>query len=145
MRFLIAAAALLAASHTSSMASETTGKWWTEEKKGIMEVYACPEGLCGKLVGFVEPYDDKGQPKHAKNGAPECGLSIMHAHVSDEAGIWEGIITDPRDLSDWSLKLSYRDDGGLHLRGYLLTPILGKSQDWDKFTGKVNDKCEIVK
>ncbi len=125
------------------MAAET-GRWWTEDKKAVMEIDVCPEGICGKLVGFVEPYDEKGQPKLAKNGQPECGLQIMHAHKGEDAGEWEGIITDPRDLSDWKLHLNYRPDGGLHLRGYVLVPLLGKSQDWDAFSGSVNAKCEIT-
>ncbi len=141
---LISAFGLLVLCSTGAAEAAQTGRWWTEDKRAVMEVTACDEGLCGKLVGFVEPYDDNHQPKIAKNGQPECGLQIMHAHKGDEAGEWDGIITDPRDLTDWKLRMSYRGNGGLHMRGYVLVPLLGKSQDWDVFTGQVNAKCEIT-
>ena len=145
MRLILSAALFSTAFAAHSRATETSGRWWTEDNRGVVEVSPCPEGLCGRLVGLVEPNDDKGQPKKAKNGAPDCGLQIMHVQKTDEPDAWDGIITDPRDLTDWNLRLTYRPDGNLHLRGYVLLPLLGESQDWGKFTGQVNAKCEIAK
>ena len=145
MRLILSAALLSAAFFAHAQATETAGRWWTEDKRDVLEVSPCPEGLCGRLVGLSEPNDEKGQPKLAKNGAPDCGLQIMHVHKTDEADVWDGIITDPRDMADWNLRLTYRPDGGLHLRGYVLLPLLGKSQEWEKFAGQVNAKCEIAK
>ena len=144
MRLRLFAAVLLAAFSLQNAHAAETGRWWTEEKRGVMEITTCAEGICGRLVGFVEPYDADGKPKLAKNGQPECGLQIMHAHKGEDSGEWDGIITDPRDLTDWKLRLSYRADGGLHLRGYVVLPLLGKSQDWEAFTGVVNARCEIT-
>jgi uncharacterized protein (DUF2147 family) len=145
MRLTWLASAFFAAIAASSLAAEGAGRWWTEDNRGVIEVLPCPEGLCGRLVGLDEPNDDKGQPKHAKNGAPECGMQIMRVHKTDDVNVWDGLITDPRDMTDWNLRLTYRPDGGLHLRGYVMLPLLGKSQDWKRFTGRVNAKCEIAK
>jgi uncharacterized protein (DUF2147 family) len=137
------AVAQFALTGVAHAASTTTGLWWTEDRHGVVKISPCDEGLCGHLVGLIEPNDDKGQPKRDTHGNPECGLQIMHAHKADDPGEWEGIITDPRAGTDWNLHLTYNADGSLHLRGYVLLPLLGKSQEWMPFQGGVTKACAI--
>ncbi len=63
MRLILSAALLSAAFFAHAQATETAGRWWTEDKRDVLEVSPCPEGLCGRLVGLSEPNDEKGQPQ----------------------------------------------------------------------------------
>jgi uncharacterized protein (DUF2147 family) len=145
MRLILFVLVLAFAFSAQSQAAETSGRWWTEDNHGVIAITPCSQGLCGRLVGMDKPYDDRGRPKLAKNGAPECGLQIMRVRQTDDPNVWDGTITDPRDMTDWNVRVTFQPDGGLHLRGYVLVPVLGESQEWAKFTGQVNAACEIGK
>lgn len=81
-------------------------------------------------------------------GRPQCGMTILQtAPVRDPstgAIHWSGSVLDPRDGSVYRATLRLDNDHHLHLRGYLLLPILGETQVWTPFAGRTLANCQIV-
>jgi uncharacterized protein (DUF2147 family) len=119
------------------------GRWLTEDRGGVIEIFSCGAALCGRIVGMAEPVRSDGKPQTDNQGRPKCGLTILHDAVSTETGQWAGRITDPDDGSDWNCTLSVDADGRLHLRGYVLLPLLGQTQIWTRYSGPLGGDCRM--
>ena len=119
------------------------GQWLTEDHGGVIDIAPCGGALCGRIVGMSEPVEANGKPKTDNQGRPKCGLTILHQTVQTEPGEWAGKITNPDDGSDWNCVLSVDAAGRLHLRGYVLLPVLGQTQIWTPYAGRIGAECRI--
>jgi uncharacterized protein (DUF2147 family) len=124
-------------------ASTPVGTWLTEDHKGVIAIAPCGGGLCGRIVGMSEPLRPDGSRPVDNQGRPQCGLTILQAAAGDQPGQWQGKITDPLDGSVWNCELSLDGEGRLHLRGYVLLPLLGQTQLWTPYTGHVTQDCRM--
>src|SRR5438270_12712242 len=103
-RFLVAlcAVALIAAAQPGA---SPEGRWLTEKKHGIVEVYRCGgDGtLCGRLVWFQsEPGSSNPQgidlhnPDPARRNTSLCAIRFMTGSKPRAAGSWQdGTLSDP--------------------------------------------------
>jgi uncharacterized protein (DUF2147 family) len=140
----LAVAALLAASPgVAGAETGLVGVWLTEHHDGVIAVAPCGAGLCGRIVGMAQPLRPDGSRRTDPQGRPQCGLSILHAAPGDEPGLWQGEITDPDDGSVWQCQLSLDGEGRLHLRGYVLLPLLGQTEVWTPYSGHVTQDCRM--
>jgi uncharacterized protein (DUF2147 family) len=115
---------------------------WETQGGGVIEIFWCGEVLCGSIVGIPRA---SGEPIPNDNtGRPECGMTIMRQVSERQDGSWSGHITDPRDGSQYHVKLWVDGLGRLHLRGYILLPLLGQTQIWHRFTGRLGAQCTIA-
>jgi len=120
--------AMLAVAHAAP-----TGLWLTEDRTGVIEIAPCGAALCGRIVGMAAPRD-----------ARNCGLVILPDAKPNRDGGYDGHVTDPSTGSVWRCVLWLDETGDLNLHGYVLLPWLGRTQKWTRYTGRVNDRCEIV-
>ncbi|HET6184931.1 MAG TPA: DUF2147 domain-containing protein [Acetobacteraceae bacterium] len=143
-RTVISAALLLAALFAHASAQEVEGRWLTEPRNGIVDIYRCEAGaLCGRLVWvLIKPSDENPQatdnhnPSAALRARPLCGLQIMSGFNPDGQAHWSGgSIYDPQSGKTYSANMTLRSDGTLGVRGYIGTPLLGRTQDWTRYAG----------
>lgn len=85
---------------------------------------------------------DDGKPPHDPKGRLNCGLEILQIGRQTDPGIWAGKIYNPDDGSDWNCEV-WVEGNTLRLRGYVVTPLLGKTQVWHHFTGHVGADCSM--
>jgi uncharacterized protein (DUF2147 family) len=134
--------AALAAAPARGEAPSAVGRWLVEDQRAVIEIYACGERLCGKVVWQSEPREkdgtvkrDRHNPDPALRGKPLCGLQVMAGFtaVPGSPGEWQdGSIYSPESGSTYSATLSLKDAATLHLRGYVLMPLLGETQTWTR-------------
>jgi len=134
---LAVAALLWALPGVAGAATGPVGAWLTENHDGVIAIAPCGAELCGRIVGMSKPLRPDGSRPVDKQGRPQCGLTILHVAAGDAPGLWQGEITDPIDGSVWRCRLSMDGEGRLHLRGYVLLPLLGQTQLWTSYTGHV--------
>jgi uncharacterized protein (DUF2147 family) len=122
--------------------SESPLGLWQTQGGGVIEIFWCGDVLCGSIVGIPRA-PGAPIPKDSA-GRSECGLTIMTQVSERQDGSWSGHITDPRDGSQYHVKLRVDDRGSLHLRGYILLPLLGQTQIWQRYAGRVGPDCTIA-
>jgi uncharacterized protein (DUF2147 family) len=136
-------AALLIAHHGAAAAADISGRWLTQGGDGVIQIAPCGAGYCGRIVGMSQTHGPGGSVLRDNKGRPECGLTILQVTAGSDAGKWDGHITDPDDGKVYDSELSVDEQGRLHLRGYVLTPLLGQTQIWTKYSGATDASCEM--
>jgi uncharacterized protein (DUF2147 family) len=141
---LAGAIAMIAASPPGPSAE---GRWLTEKKNGIIEIFRCSGGdmLCGRLLWFrIKPNDpnqqglDTANPKPELRNRPLCGLVFMTGFKPTEPGRWgDGTVYDTDDGNTYGGTMRLQADGTLRLRGYIAIPLIGGSEVWTRHTGPV--------
>lgn len=117
------------------------GDWLTGDLRGVIRVTACGTEICGQIVGQVwragtpQPIDNKGHV--------ECGQTILHG-TRTRALLWSGEITDPDDGSTYRATYRLVGPDRLALRGYILLPLFGQTQDWVRFHGPIGSECRFT-
>ena len=136
---LLAGAALTAAAQATSPA----GLWRTiddstKKDKSLVRIVEANGVYTGKVEKIVDP----DSPKDAvckdcsdeRKDKPVVGMTIIRnvkASADDKAVFEGGDILDPNNGKVYRVKLKLIDNGGkLDVRGYIGTPMLGRTQTW---------------
>lgn len=118
------------------------GDWLTEGGDGVIQIAPCPQGLCGRIVGITR---DPGEPMPVDvNGAPQCGLTILTISPEAQDGVWHGQVTDPRNGKAYNAEIRINPRGRLLMRGYIGIPLLGQTQVWQRFIGRIGNECRFM-
>jgi uncharacterized protein (DUF2147 family) len=146
-RSLAAMAMLIAGGATAANAGADLieGRWLTQAKDGIVEIYRCaPGSVCGRLLWLrLTPADNDPQAIDNRNPAPQlrnrplCGLMIMWGFRQDGNNSWSGSIYDPASGNTYQATMALRPDGTLDVRGYVLISLFGRSEIWTRFGGPI--------
>ena len=116
------------------------GVWATEEEKSHVEIYACGEQLCGRIVRLKEPLNEEGTEKldinnedSALNDRPIVGLEIMTGFVASGERKWKkGRIYDPENGKLYKCKMELTEAGTLKVRGFIGISLLGRTAIWTR-------------
>ncbi len=118
------------------------GIWLTADGHGVVEIAPCGQALCGWIVGIDRA---PGTPMPTDvHGRSQCKLPIITNEKPDGEGTWLGQITDPRDGTTYHAKLWVDDRDNLHLRGFIGMPLLGQTQIWRRYTGRLTAECGLA-
>lgn len=142
-RLLVAALGLAAPTAGAAPTGSPIGLWLVPDGDGVIEIDPCGGGLCGKIVGVTPANNQPPGQVLAKDGRPLCQRTILQAPNQASAGVWSGIIVNPNDDSQWNCEF-WAEEDGLHLRGYVVLPLLGQTQLWKRLVGHVGPDCRIL-
>jgi uncharacterized protein (DUF2147 family) len=110
----------------ASFAQNTVaGKWLSESKKGITEIYEVNGKFYGKLVWLKEPNDATGKLKLDKENkneslrtSPILGLVILKDFVIRDGEWKDGTIYDPENGKTYKCTMWLKDVNTIKVRGY---------------------------
>ena len=129
------------AASAAAPSASPVGTWLTESGHGVVEIAKCGDALCGRIVGIDR---EPGSPMPTDvNGRPQCGLTIISNQRPETDGTWRGEVRDPRDGATYQAKLWVDGSGNLRLRGFIGIPLLGSTQVWRPFAGRLTAECGL--
>ena len=130
---LIALGIAITLATPSHAAAPVTGKWITQSKDGVVEIYQCGATICGKLAKFlVMPpagagAKDINNPNKALRSRTILGMNILTGFT--EAGNeWKGQIYDPKSGKTYRSVVYKGKLGNLVVKG-CIGPFC-QSQSW---------------
>ncbi len=131
---------LPAAARADTGAASPVGRWLTEGGTSHVEIYRCGEALCGRIAWLREPIGKDGKPKRdSKNPDPARraqtieGLTFLWNFAAKAPGEWDGgRVYNPLDGDTYRARMRMLPDGRLELRGYVVLPLFGGSQRWER-------------
>ncbi len=142
MRGLVLIALLLAmpVGASADPAPGVLGRWMTPGRDGVFQIGRCGAMLCGWLVGMRYHGSMPLDVYHR----PQCGLMLLSGfRPGDEDGRWHGSILDPDSGRSYQATIWSAAPDVLKLRGYLLLPILGQTQEWHRYGGAIGPACRL--
>ena len=135
-RFVIAAVLMHASA--AAFGKDIFGLWDAGESH--VEIYACGDLLCGRIVKLDEPLDENGDakvdehnPEPALRSRPILGMDLIAGFSRANDTKWDGgTIYDPRDGKTYKCVMKLRRNGTLKVRGYVGISLFGKSVVWSR-------------
>lgn len=129
---------------TSSASSEPIGLWLTENKRSVIKIDECPEGLCGTIHWITKggmQYDKKN-PDESKRDQPMCGLKLMWGFEKNGDHKWDNGFIYKADEGDlYKSNIQILPNGNMKVRGYIGVPLFGKSQEWKPVSAEKYPPC----
>ncbi len=121
----------------AASADDVVGTWLTVGGKSKVQISKAGGKYVGKIIWLKDPQragkdkTDAQNPNAALRGRKLIGLSLLDGFAYS-GGKWvNGTIYNPLDGKSYSCEMSVQAGGKqLNIRGYVLTPALGKTQIW---------------
>jgi uncharacterized protein (DUF2147 family) len=121
-RSLLLGSAALALTLPAHAAAPVTGRWVTQSKDGVVEIYQCGANLCGKLAKFLVPppngagQKDVNNPDKNLRSRTLLGMNILTGfrEVGNE---WKGQIYDPKSGKTYRSVVYKGKSGNLVVKG----------------------------
>ena len=116
-----------------------TGVWLSQNKHGKIEIYKNGGKFFGKLIWGDKMYAPDGKTSLKDDNNPDQKLKsrdlkdlIMLTDFVYKDDEWtDGKIYDPEAGKTYSCNLTLKN-GQLRIRGYILTPMFGRTETWTR-------------
>jgi uncharacterized protein (DUF2147 family) len=121
---------------TSYPADTLVGNWWTEGKEGLMKIEKTKSGRyqVSMLSGKDENKKDVKNPDPKLRERKLKGIVIIWNLKFEDGEYVDGYCYNPRDGNTYRAKMKITGPNSLQIRGYVMIPLLGQSQDWTRKT-----------
>ncbi|MCX7862206.1 MAG: DUF2147 domain-containing protein [Bacteroidales bacterium] len=127
-------------SKSQTHSDDILGKWLTEKNEAIVQIFKTSDGkYAGKIIWLKEPLNEQGKPKtdiHNPNPElrqrPILNLVFMAGFVYNDNEWENGIIYDAKSGNTYKAKITMTDKNTLNLRGYIGSPMFGRTTVWKR-------------
>jgi uncharacterized protein (DUF2147 family) len=139
MKFLSALIIFLSMAASPDPTPDLLGVWWNTERDAKVEIYRCGKQICGKIVwieiqakeGTVVLDDNNSNASLQKR--PLLGADVLEGFVFNGKDRWvDGEAYDPKSGKSYTSYLKLKNKNTLEIRGYIGTPLLGRTVEWRK-------------
>ncbi|MEO0369201.1 MAG: DUF2147 domain-containing protein [Pseudomonadota bacterium] len=128
--FLITTFAFITSANANQF--DVFGTFLTEEKNSQIEIAACGDSVCGKVVWLnPETLEDGVTPETAtsKKGEKVLGLTMLQGFEKARKDWRDGTIYDPGKDKTYASRLKRLDDGNLEVKGCIA--FICQTQIWE--------------
>lgn len=101
------------------------GKWLSEDKEGVTEIFELNGKFYGKLVWLKNPTDEKGIPFTDSNNPdaklqkqPLIGLTVINDLIYKNQKWGNGTVYDPEEGKTYKCEIWLKDNNSMNIRGY---------------------------
>lgn len=120
------------------------GVWLHDNERIRVKIVRCDEQrdepLCGTVVWLKNPDDEEGEPRRdienpdrSQRGQPIVGTTVIHGLVRGGPRLWtDGTIYNPDDGERYNARVEVVDSNTLHVRAYVMLPLLGQTKVWTR-------------
>ena len=99
------------------------GVWFTENNSSKIQIYKNENQYFGKIIWIASKKNEE-----ELKVKPTLGYQIFRKFTYESKNLWSGgQVSDPRSGMTVSGKMTLKDDHTLSVRGYLGTPMFGKT------------------
>jgi len=123
-------------------ADKALGKWYTDDKETIIEIYKTGGKYFGKVVWLMEENEDDGTPKVDDDNPdpklqnrPIMGLNLLKGFSYDSKDEeWvNGTVYDPKNGKTYDCYMWMDKPGELEIKGFVLgMRFIGRRTTWTK-------------
>jgi uncharacterized protein (DUF2147 family) len=138
--------------------ADITGCWISEAGTSVIELSDTNGIVTGRIVGLEEPLylpeENQGEPGAPRidlnnpeaelRQRPMAGLAIVNDLTRDDDEWVDGSIYDPQSGKTYSAKAELNRDGSLGLRGYIGSPMFGRTTNWTPATARSEDTARML-
>ena len=104
-------------------AEKIVGVWFTDDKLSKIQIYRTDNQYFGKII-WLSSNENKEELKIT----PKIGYQIFKKFIFEGKNVWSGgQVSDPRSGMTVSGKMTLKNENTLNVRGYLGTPVFGKT------------------
>jgi len=132
---MLGAILLAGGAAAQSSAPDVTGVWIDHTGQGAVEITACGNRVCGRVVWLQNPNHK------SRSGKRICGTQILGDLQKRSGTAWEaGWIYNPEDEERFSAALQLANANTLLVTGYLGIKLLGETFTWRRATTQL-ERC----
>ncbi len=116
-------------------ATDVTGLWLTDDRKGLVRIEACGPHMCGRIAKVLDPdpavpRTDVNNPDSGMRNRPIAGLLTLWG-FSRSGNSWQGgRAYDPKTGRSYRSSLQVNPDGSLKVTGCVL--FICQSRRWTR-------------
>ena len=116
-------------------ATDVTGLWLTDDRKGLVRIEPCGARICGRIARVLDsgpavPRTDIHNPEPSLRSRPLAGLMTLWG-FSRAGTVWKGgRAYDPQSGKSYRSTLELNPDGSLKLTGCVL--FICESRRWTR-------------
>ena len=104
-------------------AEKIVGVWFTDDKTSKIRIYKIDNEYFGKII-WLSSKENEEELKIR----PKIGYQIFKKFIFEGKNVWSGgQVSDPRSGMTVSGKMTLKNENTLNVRGYLGTPVFGKT------------------
>lgn len=153
--FFIALAILLS---PASVRADVAGCWISAAGNSVIEMHVENDVVTGRIVGMNDPVflaeegrgtpgavrTDLENPEPALRERPLAGLVILE-NLQRDGRRWDnGSVYDPESGKSYSVRAEVDGDGLLLLRGYIGSPLFGRTTKWSDTDASPDDTARML-
>ncbi len=107
------------------------------KERSLVRITEAGGVLSGKVEKIADPTKQDAKCDECtdeRKGKPVIGMTIIRNVKRSESGVWEGgDILDPNNGKIYRVRITPIEDGKkLQVRGFIGSPILGRTQTWER-------------
>lgn len=113
--------------------SPIEGRYWTEDKSGIIELYRNGEEVSGRVLWRSKPLKDEQNPDPELRGRSMVGVTFLTGFTQAENEWRGGTVYSADNGRTYRGKLWLENDGQtLKMRGFLGISLLGRTATFER-------------